>query len=408
MSQPTLDEFRTRCRNWLADNAERRAADRRKFVWGEGSDSVALFNNITLEEEAAVHAASREWEQRKADAGLGSISWDPQYGGLGLPREYERVYRSEEAGFVVPESHELIQISRNIVAATIAVHGTPEQRAFFVKAMRRADLVSCQMFSEPGAGSDLASLAMRAERDGDEWVVNGQKVWTTGARFADWGYVLCRTGTAEERHRGITAFLVRTDTPGIDVRPLRQMTGGSSFNEVFFDSVRIPDSQRLDGVGEGWRVAMTTLGFERSQSMSAGRVGAPWVQYLALAHHVGVADDPVARQLLARLYSTMQADRWTSLRGLARLQQGKTPGPEGSIAKLAWTNQNQLASEVVSHLLGARVAADTGEWGTYSWSELIVGTPGTRLAGGTDEVQRKIIGERALGLPHEPRPPGAG
>jgi alkylation response protein AidB-like acyl-CoA dehydrogenase len=141
--------------------------------------------------------------------------------------------------------------------------------------------------------------------------------------------------------------------------------------------------------------------------MSAGRVGAPWVQYLALAHHVGVAEDPIARQLLARLYSSMQADRWTSRRGLARLAQGKTPGPEGSIAKLAWTNQNQLASEVVTHLLGPRLVADTGEWGTYSWSELLVGTPGTRLAGGTDEVQRKIIGERALGLPPEPRPRAA-
>lgn len=403
---PSLEEFRIRCREWLEANAKLRESGPRKLPWGEGSDSVALFHNLSYEQELALVEDARRWQRLKADAGFASITWEPEYGGLGLSGAYDRVYRTEEARFAVPSGHEIMSISSELAAATIRAYGTPEQRAFFVEALRRADLLMCQMFSEPGAGSDLASLSTRAVQDGDGWLLTGQKVWTSGAQYAEWGYVLARTGDATDRHAGITAFLVPMDSPGVDVRPLRQMSGGSSFNEVFLDSVRVPDSNRLGGVGEGWRVAKTTLSFERGPS-ATNRVGAGWQRVLGLAHHVGVEDDPVARQLLAKVYTSMQLVRYTTRRTAASVRAGQTPGPEGSIIKLAWAQQLQLVSEAVTRLLGPRLIADTEEWGMYSWSEHVTGAPGYRIAGGSDEVQRNVIGERVLGLPPEPKAPAS-
>ena len=260
----------------------------------------------------------------------------------------------------------------------------------------------CQLFSEPGAGSDLARLATRAVRDGDEWILDGQKVWTSGARHADYGYIICRTDPTAPKHVGLTAFIVPMHTRGVEVRPLRQMSGGESFNEVFFDSVRINDDLRLGGIGDGWRVAMTTLGFERS-SASGGVGTGRWSQVLQLAMHLGRNDDPIVRQHLAALYSRLTVASWNNRRVVAGVRAGQTPGPEGSLGKLSFTEGLRATGDVVSLLLGAQLTADTGEWGTFAWSELITGTPGFRIAGGSDEVQRNIIGERVLGLPAEPR-----
>ena len=207
------------------------------------------------------------------------------------------------------------------------------------------------------------------------------------------------------KHKGLTAFIIPMDLPGIEVRPIRQMSGGASFNEVFFSDVRVPDSMRLGGVGDGWRVALTTLGFERDRSGEAqtGRVGGSWAQLVATARAMGVTGDPVIRQRWRRRTPT-SASRATSTGGSPiSSPPGATPGPEGSLGKLLWTNGMTLYSDVVSQILGPALVADTGAWGTYGWGEHVLGAPGYRIAGGSDEIQRNIIGEHVLGLPPEPR-----
>jgi alkylation response protein AidB-like acyl-CoA dehydrogenase len=227
-------------------------------------------------------------------------------------------------------------------------------------------------------------------------------VWTSGAQFADWGYLLARTDPDVPKHRGLTAFLVPMRAAGVEVRPLRQMTGGSSFNEVFFDALRVNDDLRLGGVGDGWRVAMTTLGFERVATGDSEHI-AFWRRVRMLAERLGAARDPVVRQRLARLYTTFMLLDWTNHRADAALRSAQTPGPEGSIRKLAWSRSLLEASEVVSMLLGPRLVADSGEWGMFAWSEFVTGAPGSRIAGGSDEVQRNIMGERVLGLASDER-----
>jgi alkylation response protein AidB-like acyl-CoA dehydrogenase len=263
--------------------------------------------------------------------------------------------------------------------------------------MLRTDELWGQLFSEPGAGSDLAGVTTRAERDGSGWVLNGQKVWTSGAQFATWGYALCRTSWGGQKHAGLTAFVVDLASAGVEVRPLRQATGGSSFNEVFLTDVRVSDGFRLGPEGGGWRVAMTTLGFERSSS--SGSDTALSTRLVALAQHLGRAGDDVVRQRLAAAYIRERLNQLTTARVDASLRADQTPGPEGSVGKLAWTAGLALCSDAASTILGGRLAADTGEWGTFCWVEHLLGAAGYRVAGGTDEIQRNIIGERVLGLP---------
>ena len=287
-----------------------------------------------------------------------------------------------------PESHELLSVTVHLVAPTIEVFGTPDQRERFVKRFRRAEEYCCQLFSEPGAGSDLASLSTRAVRAGDEWVVNGQKVWSSGAMFAQWGELIARTDPEAPKHQGMTAFLVPMDAPGVEVRPIRQMSGGASFGEVFLSDVRIPDALRLGEVGEGWKVALTTLGFERSTSGTEGGVGGSAADVIDLARRLGKHTDALVRQQLARVYSDDVVRRVNARRGV-----------HGSVGKLQWTSGMARISDAVSHILGPRLTADSGQWGTYAWAAHVLGAPGYRIAGGSDEVQRNIIGERVLGLP---------
>jgi acyl-CoA dehydrogenase len=273
--------------------------------------------------------------------------------------------------------------------------------------MYRGDIVGCQLFSEPSAGSDLASLQTRAVRDGDEWIINGQKVWTSGAQRADIGEIICRTDPDLPKHRGLTGFVVDMHAPGVEVRPLRQMTGGASFNEVFFTDVRVPDSHRLGDVNGGWTVALTTLMNERAAigGGGGGGVGLPTAtRLIELARASGKADDPLIRQQLASVYINDLVSRYTTLRSMAKIAVGQLPGPEMSLAKLSLTANMVRTYEVVSSILGPALVADTGAWGTYAWTQFLLGVPGMRVAGGTDEVLHNIIGERVLGLPKEPSP----
>ena len=405
-----LETFRLDARAWLQANAEPlvvvdHSDDDHDVVWGQGSDDVAVFNNISHDEEAARLRACQEWQRRKFDAGYAMLNWPEELGGRGLPNSFVRAYNTEESRFVVPSAGELPPTSMGLIASTIGAYGTDEQKQRWIAPIMRQDIYGCQLFSEPSAGSDLASVTTRAVKDGDEWVLNGQKVWTSGAMFAQWGLAITRHDFDVPKHKGLTAFMVPFDAPGVEVRPIKQMSGGANFNEVFLTDVHLPDSLRLGPVGEGWRVALTCLGFERDHSTGGGggHVGGGYRQVAAAASHFGLTDDPRVRQMLADLYIHHRVAQFTNRRSAASIKAGQTPGPEGSLGKLMWTANMTRVSDAISQVLGPRLVADTGEWGTFAWSEHVLGAPGYRIAGGSDEIQRNIIGERVLGLTAEPR-----
>jgi alkylation response protein AidB-like acyl-CoA dehydrogenase len=401
---PTIDEFRAEVTQFLDANAGRKP-EVKAFAWGEGSDDVAMFEEVDPEVERRQLAEAKAWRARRYDAGLGYIAGPAEYGGRELPAAYDRLYSSLESRYEVP-SQTFFGIGLGMVAPTINDHAQPHIKARYLPALYRADLVGCQLFSEPGAGSDLAGLQTRAERDGDEWILSGQKVWTSGAQYSDVGEVICRTDPDQPKHKGLTGFVVDMHAPGVEVRPLRQMTGGASFNEVFFNEVRVPDDHRLGDVNQGWSVALTTLMNERA-SIGAGAGGgglglADVTRLTQMLRHFQRDDDPVLRDELMRLYTGFQVAKFTNQRALDKIRSGQLPGPEMSIAKLALTQNLTGTGEFVAKVLGPRITADTGEWGTFAWAKFMCGTPGMRIAGGTDEVLRNIVGERVLGLPKEP------
>jgi acyl-CoA dehydrogenase len=403
--QPTLDEFREECVTFLDANAKLRQAEEKQFVWGEGDDDVAMFEEVDREKEQRDLAAAKEWRARKYDAGLGYITGAKEYGGRELPGTYDRLYAGLEAKYDIP-GQTFFGIGLGMVAPTIKDHAQDHIKAKYLPAMYRADLVGCQLFSEPGAGSDLAGLQTKAERDGDEWLITGQKVWTSGAQYSDIGEIICRTDPDLPKHKGLTGFIVDMRAPGVEVRPLRQMTGGASFNEVFFNEVRVPDDHRLGDVNQGWAVALTTLMNERSSigaGGGGGGMGIASVTRLAeMLKHFGLADSAVHRDELMDIYTRYQVAKFTNQRALDKIKAGQLPGPEMSISKMALTDNLLRTGAFVAKVLGPRMIANTGEWGTFAWSQFICGTPGMRIAGGSDEVLRNIVGERVLGLPKEP------
>lgn len=249
-----LAEFRAQAQTWLSENLPRRTP-RTELRWGEGSDDVAVFKSIPHDEEAAVLRRNLDYQRLKFEAGFGAISWPVEYGGRGLPREFERAFRSEEAAFETPLFHEAVTITFELVPRTVLRHGTHDQKLEHVASTRHGDHLWCMLFSEPDAGSDLAGVTTHAIRRGSCWVLNGRKVWTSGAQFSRFGYALCRTDVNAPKHAGLTAFLVPMDSPGVEVRPLRQMTGGASFNEVLLDGVEVSNEHVLGRVGGGWDVA---------------------------------------------------------------------------------------------------------------------------------------------------------
>ncbi len=344
----------------------------------------------------------RAWQRTKYDAGYGAIDWPVELGGRGLPAAYDAAFREEELAYDTG-SHELVSVTLGLIAPTLRELASAELRDLLVGPMLRGDLLACQLFSEPSAGSDLANVSTRAVRSGDAWVVDGQKVWTSGAQFADWGEIIVRTDPEAPKHRGLTAFMVPLDLEGIEVRPLRQMTGGTSFNEVFLDAVRIPDRFRIGEVGDGWRVALTTLGFERGNSAEQARVGGDWRRAVELCRHTGAIEDPQVRQLLAEAVVAWRLGDVANARDERDQAQGSAPGAVGSMRKLQWVHRMASVSAVARAALGPRLAVDDGRWGTWAWTQQLLGVPGYRIAGGSDEIQKNIVGERLLGLPPEPR-----
>jgi alkylation response protein AidB-like acyl-CoA dehydrogenase len=389
-----LADFAATARKWLAEHLPPRA--------DEAGRPVAVFHDLPFEEERALLARIQEWLRVKFDAGYGALSWPVEHGGAGLSALHEEAFAEVEREFDTPGQHELTSVSTALIAPTVQMFGTDEQKARLVRALLRGDELACQLFSEPSAGSDLAGLATRAVRDGDDWVVNGQKVWSSGAQFAGWGELIARTDPDAPKHKGLTAFLLPMDTPEVDVRPLRQMSGGSSFCEVFLDDVRIPDSLRLGEVGGGWAVTLATLGFERGHSGANADVGGGFAQLLDTARQLGRTGDPDVRKVLAEVWVAERLAAVAAQRDRETQLAGAEPGPLGSLRKLAWSQRLALVSEAAAVVLGPRLVADHGD-GSFRWTEHVLGAPGYRIAGGSDEIQRTIIGERLLGLPPEPR-----
>ncbi|WP_369031936.1 acyl-CoA dehydrogenase family protein [Streptomyces adonidis] len=398
---PGPEEFRAEARRWLTGTAKARAA---RQEWGRGDDSVAVFENRTEAEEREHTDRTREWERTRYDQGWGALDWPKEYGGRELPAHYEQLYRAEEAAFDVPRRTEIFPVTQQLVAPAIRIWGTAEQKQRWLRPMLRTDELACQLFSETEAGSDLAAVRTRAVPDGEGWVLRGHKVWTSGAQVATWGVAVCRTDPDVPKHAGITVFLVRMDAPGVTVRPIRQMTGGSSFNEVYLDDVFVPDTDRLGPVGEGWRVTLTVLAAERLDSGGLGLDNAD--RALDLARHLPRPLTGGERQQAADLFVRSLVQRLIGLRVTAALVAGREPGAEASVGKLHATATMRATTDLVQQLLGPRLAADTGEWGTFAWTEHLLGAPGYRIAGGSDEIQRTILAERVLGLPKEPK--GAG
>jgi alkylation response protein AidB-like acyl-CoA dehydrogenase len=401
MPDITLEVFEKEARDFLDSNVAKKEAEK-KFVWGEGSDKVAMFEEKDRDTELADVRKAQAWRATKYDAGFGWIGGPKEYGGRELPNAYERLWNSLESQYQVP-NQSAFTIGLGMVAPTFLAHGSQAAKDLYLAKMYRGDLIGCQLFSEPGAGSDLASLQTKAERDGDEWIITGQKVWTTGAQFADVGEIIARTDPDLPKHKGLTGFIVDMRAPGVEIRPLRQMTGGASFNEVFFTEVRVRDDHRLGDVNNGWNVALTTLMNERAAIGAGGGGGGInlYARVIEMVRHYGLDSDPIIRNELANLLIHQKVAGYNNQRALDKIKSGQMPGPEMSIAKLAGTLNSLRLGAFVSKVLGPKLQADSGEWGTYAWSQLILGAPGGRIAGGSDEVMRNIVGERVLGLPKD-------
>ena len=400
MSQPTLEQFQADALAFLEANAPRKEAEK-KFVWGEGADKVSMFEEKDRQAEKLDVAEACAWRQKKFDAGFGYLFGSEQYGGRGLPAAYSRVYDTLEAKYEIP-NQSCFTIGLGMVAPTIVDHGSDIARDVYVHTMYRGDIVGCQLFSEPGAGSDLANLSTKAERDGDEWIITGQKVWTSGAHYSDIGEIIARTDFDMPKHKGLTGFIVDMHAPGVEIRPLRQMTGGASFNEVFFTEVRVRDDHRLGDINNGWNVALTTLMNERAAIGAGGGGGGMFTRVIEMVKFYGLNNDPVVRDELAKIIIHNRVANFNNQRAMDKIKSGQMPGPEMSIAKLAGTANMMRLGDFVSMVLGPKLIADSGEWGTYAWNQLILGTPGGRIAGGSDEIMRNIVAERVLGMPKDP------
>ena len=396
---PDLATFTDEAVAWLQSVASTRT----ESVWGTGSDSVAVFENWTAEQEREHTDKISAYEKLKYDAGWGALNWPAEYGGRDLPLSYVLAFRRAEEAFDIPRRTEMFSVTQQLVAPTIAQWGTEEQKERYVRAMLRTDLIACQLFSETEAGSDLAAVRTKAvQNENGSWQIDGHKVWTSGAPVSDFGVAVCRTDPTVAKHAGLTVFLVPMDAEGVTIRPIRQMTGGSSFNEVYLEGVVLPDTYRLGPVGKGWQVALTVLAAERLDGGNLGLANAD--QAVALAQNLGRPLTEIERDKVADLVTRSYLQRVSNMRVAGAVVAGNDPGPEASLGKLLATDTMARTSEVARMLLGRDLASDSGRWGTYAWSEHVLGAPGYKIAGGTDEIQHNIIAERVLGLPREPRP----
>ncbi len=388
-----LEDVVAAVRAWIAANVP--------AAWREAGERGGAAAIRTVRSRADYEA----WYPAFGRSGLVVPTWPRPYGGLDLPAATARRIEAELRPFNLGR---LNPLGLNLAAPALFAHGTEAQRLRFLPPIVRNEEVWCQLFSEPGAGSDLASLATRAERDGDVWVLTGQKVWTTWAHLADWAVLLARTDPGVPKRRGITYFLVDMRQPGVQVRPLRHIGGEVDFNEVFLDGAVVPDEQRVGEVGDGWRVANATLSGERQMVSGAGsggvdRIGGSGVAHvIELARRTGRAADPVVRQRLMEVYAEERIRAWTNERVRATVKAGRAPGPESSIGKVHQGSLNQRLQLLAADLLGPVAGAWEGD--TPFEVKGMLRSRANTIEGGTTEVNKNILGERVLGLPRDPDP----
>lgn len=390
---PEEAEYRTKARAWLDANAKRKGA----------GDVAADVESADLSMEA-----SKAWQAKKAAAGYAQITWPKEWGGPGGTAMQNVIFAQEEANYVVPPNP--FQIGLGMCVPTVMTFADEETKKRFVGPALRGEEIWCQLFSEPAGGSDVANArttAIPAKDDSGDWIINGQKVWTTGAQFSDFGIIVCRTDPNVPKHAGLTMFWLDMKSPGVEVRPIHQMSGGSGFNEVFFTDVRVPDSQRLGNVGDGWKVALVTLMNERLAVGGAGGLGVP--QILEIARRIdgdggSLAQDKAFREKLADWHVQLEGLKYTRFRTMTALSRGQTPGPENSIGKIISANVMQgMANEAVG--LQDQFGVLTEELAPLAgaFQQSLLGAPGMRIAGGTDEILKNILAERVLGLPQDVR-----
>ena len=382
---PEEARFREEAATWLAENAPNDDA----------------FRALTPLQQA------KQWQKQKYDAGWACIGWAPEFGGRGASPIEEVIWRQEESQYDLPANFFLI--GQGMIAPTLMAWARDEDKARYLPPLASGEEVWCQLFSEPAGGSDLAALRTRAERDGDEWVINGQKIWTSGAHFSDYGVIVVRTDPTVPKHKGLSYFYVDMKAPGVEIKPIKQLTGDSDFNEVYFNDVRVSDQQRLGEVGQGWQVSLTTLMNERAAI--GGGFGQMDVAFaMAVAQKVEIdgrpaLEDASVRARLANWYVQESGLKYTGYRSLTALSRGALPGPENSIGKLVGAPKMQAMSSYLMDLLEASGAITDESLATEAGiiQRAYMGAPGLRIAGGTDEIMANIIAERVLGLPQEPR-----
>lgn len=394
---PEEAAFRAEVRAWLDANAKLRS-----------EHDVALSPMAGYRDDPASIAEAKRWQATLADAGWAAIHWPAAHGGRDASALETTVLAEELNRYDVPAT--VFAIGLAMIGPTLIAHGTEAQKTRYLEPMRRGEEIWCQLWSEPDAGSDLAALATRAELDGDEFVLTGQKVWTSGAHYCDFGLGIFRTDPTVPKHKGISCLVVPMDAPGITIRPLRQITGAAHFNEVFFDGARVPAANLVGDLHDGWRVARTTLMNERHATGSLGSAEGAFRALAALARTPGPdgqrpCDDPVTRQRLAHAYALGRIFDLTNARVRTSMVRGDLPGPEGSILKLAVARLGTVVADVGTSLLGpggTLAGPDAPDGGR--WPDGLLGSFAMHIGGGTDEVQRNIVAELVLGLPREPDP----
>jgi alkylation response protein AidB-like acyl-CoA dehydrogenase len=389
---PEEAAFRAEVRQFLDAHAPRRDTE------------LSGLNPMTItdhEVEKRFVAMCQDWQRTKYDHGWAGITWPKEYGGRGGTGIQDGIFHEEEARYVA--SSGVFSVGIGMAGPTLMVHGTDEQKERFLPPMLKGDEIWCQLFSEPNAGSDLGGLRTSAVRDGDEWVVNGQKVWTSGAQYSQWGILLTRSDPDAPKHRGITYFLVDMSTPGIEVRPLKQITGAAHFNEVFLQDVRIPHANVVGTVNGGWGPMMTTLSNERAH-IGGSFGGGGFNDVVALARRCGVAGDANVRQELARSYTRGKLLEYLGYRVRTAVTQGRQPGPESSVMKLLVSQHLAANGDLVLDVNGAAgMLAGSDALDDGRWQLAFLGQWGARIGGGTDNIQRNTIGDKVLALPPEPR-----
>jgi alkylation response protein AidB-like acyl-CoA dehydrogenase len=391
---PEEAAFRTEVRAFLDQHASVRS-----------SSSESAFDEAKTDADRV--AIGKRWQKLLADNGWACIAWPEAYGGRGATPIQNVIWNQEVSRYVTPDG--MFIIGQGMCGPTLMAHATEEQKEHHLPRIASADEIWCQLFSEPVAGSDLAGIKTKAVKDGDDWVVNGQKVWTSGAHYSDWGLLITRTDPDQPKHKGLTMFFLDMTSPGVEVKPIRQINGNSDFNEVYFTDVRIPDSQRLGEPGEGWKVALVTLMNERLAV--GGGLSNTVLDVFRAAEQVELDDEPAirnqaVREHLADWYAREMGLKYTSYRMITALSKGQDPGPEASISKVVVAANNNESSSFALDLQDYGGILDDPELSGFGnqFQRQFMRSPANRIEGGSDEILRNIISERVLGMPPDIRP----